>query len=327
MDLARLVERSRRRVGTERPVRRDLGRLGLRLGPGPPEPRHLRAVDPAEPGERRLRRQRLAPRARGLAPLARPPDVRELQTGLEHVAVDRAGEERAQLPRHDRGHRLVEQGQTLGHPAARDEEEPLRVDRRRDEVAVSETTADAGRALRQLGRALEVAARPGLDGLGEREEPVLRALLEVAEVSLRALDPSRGHRRLPADEVLDPEAHGHERRRRIASFLRVPRVRALPCGDRFVRLGEPPGGVGEPLEVARGQVRRIDRPKCLVRLEPLVPPDRVARPLDVGDPLGHVVCPRSCRPGLLEPGTAYGSVALTCPEPSPERRAFAPPCR
>ena len=109
-DLAGLVDRLRGCHGIEaHQLFRRPRRLCLGLGPCAAEPRDLRAVDPAHPGERRFGRERLAPGASRLAPLVRSADVGDLQAGPDHVAVDDAGEVRGELAGDDACHRLIEQ--------------------------------------------------------------------------------------------------------------------------------------------------------------------------------------------------------------------------
>ncbi len=86
--------------------------------------------------------------------------------------------------------------------------------------------------------------------------------------SLRLHEPPGADSGIAPHEVLDAEAAGHPHR-----MLRVARrcgtgVGALPGGDRFARLREPPRGVGELLVLARRQFRGISHPEDVVRLRP-----------------------------------------------------------
>ena len=74
---------------------------------------------------------------------------------------------------------------------------------------------------------------------------------------------------------------------RIVPFGRVSRVGLLPRRDRLVELREPPGRVGETLEVCRSEEGRLDVSKHRVGVGPRLSSDGVAGPLDAVDAVGH----------------------------------------
>jgi hypothetical protein len=296
--LARYVPRGARGRGVDahQLVRRSR-RFLLRLAPGPPEDGHLSPVDAAQAGKMRLRGNGLAPCSRRITPLPRAPDVAELQTRLDHVAVDDPGEEGADLSRQDRRHRLIEQGDAFGNPARGDVGQALDVDRHRDQVAVPEALPDLGRVRGEPQGALGVAGETGHICFEHRQEAVLDALGLFAEVSLRAHEPTAGDGRLLTGEVVHAEAPGHPRRRAIIGPGGEGRVCLLPGGDGFLPLGDPPGRVRQPLEVAGTQPGRIDGAEQLVGLAPRSPGDRCTGPIDVGGQLGQGVPASSVRTG------------------------------
>jgi hypothetical protein len=263
------------------------GGLRLRLRPGAPQAGRLGPVDPADGRERGVRRQRVAPLPGRLVPLAEPPDVADLQAGGDDVAVHDAGEEGAKLAGDDRGHRLVEQRHPVGDPAGVDQRQPLGVDAHGGQVRVAEAQADLGGPLGAGHRLLALAAGQGHGGLDPRQVAVLDALGLVAQQPLRPHQPAGGQCRLAPEEVLQAQPARAPGRPRDLPGGHVAGVGPLPVGDRLVRPGQPPGGVGKPLQVAWFHAGRVEGAQLLVRLGPGLPAERAPGAVGVGDPPGQ----------------------------------------
>jgi hypothetical protein len=256
-------------------------------GQGAPEAGRLGAVDPAERRERGVRRQRLAPLLGRLVPLAEPPDVADLQARGDDVAVDHARVEGAELPGDGRGHRLVQQRHSLGDPAGVDQRQPVQVDAHGGEVRVAEAQADLGGPFGARDRLAGVGAGTRQARLAQRQVAVLDALRLVAEQPLRAHQPAGRQCRVAAQEVLDAQPAGAQGRPRVLPGGHVAGVGPLPGGERLLGPGQPPGGVGQRLQVARFHAGRVEGAQLLVRLGPGLPAGGVPGVVCVGDPPGH----------------------------------------
>lgn len=99
--------------------------------------------------------------------------------------------------------------------------------------------------------------------------------------------PPRAHQEAGADgrllpeEVLDREAGRHAGRSPLVTGGDVGRVRLVPQVEGLVGLREPPGRVGEPLDVPSREVGRVRRAEPRVRVRSRRRLERRAGPLDV----------------------------------------------
>ena len=89
--------------------------------------------------------------------------------------------------------------------------------------------------------------------------------------------------------MLRAQVQRHGCRRRVGSRGDVAGVGPLPRGERLLDPGEPPGGVGEALQVLGGQAGRVEGPVRRVGLGPRPAPDGGAGTVEVGGPLGHAL--------------------------------------
>ena len=122
----------------------------------------------------------VAPARQRRGPLLRAAELVDLLTALDHAAIDEPGDERGQLARGDRDHRLVEQREArLALPELRQGAAMLMA-RERDQVGVAEALADAGRGDR-----------------GRRTRPRSRRQPPARPSRARAGSPARRTRRLP----------------------------------------------------------------------------------------------------------------------------------
>jgi hypothetical protein len=100
-------------------------RLFQRVTPSALQLQDLRAMHEACAREAHQVGLFLAPVCQGRRPLAGATQLVRLLTAKDHSAVDHAADDRGQLTRGDRHHRLVHQPETLRDPAEPDEQDPL----------------------------------------------------------------------------------------------------------------------------------------------------------------------------------------------------------
>ena len=267
-------------------------RFGFGLRPRAAEPRDLRTVDAAHPGERRLGREGLAPGPGGLAPLVRPADVGDLQTGADHVAVDDPREVRTQLAgrRRSSSPRRAAPRRGRSHPRG---------------SAGCPPCGSPSRSGRRRGTAGRAPRRDRSSSCAVDRSPLKRAT--VASTMSRNPWPTPSGTssacRLafisqPAPTAGSPRMKWSMLRRAAiaAACSASPAdseagVGALPRGDRLVDLGEPPCGVGEGLELGRGQFRRVAVAEGRVGLGPRLRARGVARVGDALDAVSHNLSP------------------------------------
>ncbi len=89
----------------------------------------------------------LAPPRQGRCPFAGAAQVVRLLTAEDHPAVDHAADDRRQLARGDRQHRLVHQSETLRDPSEPDVQDALRLHGEGEQIRIAEAPAD----LRSVG--------------------------------------------------------------------------------------------------------------------------------------------------------------------------------
>ena len=112
--------------------------------------------------ERHEIRLAVAPAQSG-GPFLRAAHLVDLLTGEDHAAVDEPGDDRRELVRRERDHRLVEQRHTLGHATARGQDVPLRVRREGEQVGLPEALAGRRGLTGCCGCGLPVADRQMLE--------------------------------------------------------------------------------------------------------------------------------------------------------------------
>ena len=234
----------------------DQGGLPLGLGPGAPALQDLGAVDPADAGEQHGRGQAGQPAAGRLGPLGGPADVGQLVEGGHQVAVDVAGPPRAQLARQHGQHGLVQQGHPLGHPALLDQRPALEQVAGGDQVGVGVAAADVPDPAGRRDHGVGVVAAEGALQLQVEEVAVLHVLGLVAEQPLGAAQPARPDHAVAAQEVVDGDPDGGHGGRAGPAVVQVAPVGLLEDGRRLVEVAQPPGGVGQGVQVGRRPARR-----------------------------------------------------------------------
>ena len=240
---------------------------------GPAHPRHLGTVDAAERVERRVGRERIAPRDRGVAPLAGTPDVAEVQAGIQHAAVDDAGEERVELARDHGGHRLVEPGDPLADPADIDQQTPLRMDRHRRQVQIAELPADRRGAFGGLERRVEISGR--LRGEAPRPSPRSRARRTAADPRRPAARAGATRPRSPCHRVKRARSRGAPRRSTIGCRPPPRSRRTRAGGGQATPRAHPPTSARRPpAQAQRGQDRAFGR-SCRRQRYRSSPPTRI----------------------------------------------------
>jgi hypothetical protein len=155
-NVAALVQRQPDRIRAARGLVAAPGGIELfeRLRPGPGEGHDLSPVHGALAGERYEARLLRTPPGQRRCPLGCPAEVGDLLAAFDHGAVHGAGEDRRDLTGGDTDHRLVEQGQALGHSSGVERQPALCAQPHGDEVRVPEAATvltDYGRAFGRRG--------------------------------------------------------------------------------------------------------------------------------------------------------------------------------
>jgi hypothetical protein len=83
---------------------------------------------------------------------------------------------------------------------------------------------------------------------------VLHPLRLVVEGPLGAAQPARPGHAVAAQQVVDPDPDGRHGRRAGVPGLQVAPVGLLEHGRRLLDVAQPPGRVGEGVQVGRGQL-------------------------------------------------------------------------
>jgi hypothetical protein len=194
----------------------------------------------------------IAPPGQRGRPLPRAAEVEGVLAREDHPAVDDPAHDRRQLPRCDRDHALVEQGQALRDTPLLDQEVSLHVNCEAEEVGVAE-------ALRQLGRPgphrrprLELAGVLVLEHQGQQQVALLDAVPRLAlDQPLGACEPAAGSACLPCEEELNPDPEGTARRAQGLTRFHVALVGPLEHGDRLLVAAQHVGRGRQQLEVLR----------------------------------------------------------------------------
>ena len=178
---------------------------------------------------------------------------------------------RAEIAAHGRCGRLVEEGEALVDRALLDHRSTLPRQREHLHVPVADPARERGRLLEELLRALEVAfGEERGQPVDELEPGVLRRFRQSLQKPLRVREPPARDRERAAALVVPGQRQRHPRRAERVPGRRVGGVRALAEADRLVELPVPPGGLGERLEIARGQVVLVDLRERGIRRPPRV---------------------------------------------------------
>ena len=167
-------------------------RLEQRVVPVAGELQDLGPVDEAPSGERDEVRLALAPPAESRGPLPGAADLVHLLAREDHAAVDETGDDRRELARRQRHHRLVEERQALGDPAARRQHLALCMSREGEEIRVAEAPSDRRGLARGRGRRLPVPRRGMPEHVRDQGIAALDAVPLVLEQALCPPEPARG---------------------------------------------------------------------------------------------------------------------------------------
>jgi hypothetical protein len=195
-----------------------------RVRPRALELHDLGPVHVAAPAERDHVRLALAPVGQRRRPLLRAPRLVGRLAGQDHAAVDEAADDRRNLPRRDRDHRLVQQPEALDDAPAQDQEVPMSLDGEGEQIAVTEALGDRRRVRRGRRGGLELAHR--LMPERERHEQVslLDAVLaHLLDEPLRAPEPAGPAAHLATQHQVhaDPECGPRREQRRAAVEVQV----------------------------------------------------------------------------------------------------------
>ncbi len=199
------------------------------VGPLPVQLHDLGAVHQALTAVGHQVRLRGAPVAQRAGPLTGPAQVEDLLAGLDHGAVDDAGDDRGQLARRDRDHRLVEQRHCLGGLAQEDQGLPSAERAEGLEVPVAEAGADlAGLAGGGVcGR--RVARGEAVQRTRNQQVSLLGAVLAaVVEEPLRPAEPAPAACGLATEQECQREPEGTSGRPDGITLLQAGVVCALP---------------------------------------------------------------------------------------------------
>jgi hypothetical protein len=176
--------------------------------------------------------------------------------GLQHRAVDGAGDLGRELAGDDRHHRLVQRGQALANAALQQQGAAPDVQRQRDQVGVAGKAADPGRPVQQRQRRLHLAGVEPLQRHGKQQQAVLGAVRRLAlQEPAGAREPAARLREVaPVDEVERQPERAACRLPGVA-VLGVAPLRALQGLQAVVDAAEEVGRGRQQLQVLRWQGR------------------------------------------------------------------------
>ena len=214
----------------------------------------LGAVDEAIPAERDEVRLRVTPVRQRRRPLLRPAQVQHLLAGLDHAAVDGAGDDLGDLVGDDGDHHLVEQAHPLADPALRDQRPALEVAGERHQIDVGEPIADLGGAAGDRVGGRPVSRGGVLEGFRDQEMALLGAIVRnVFEQATSSRQPAAGAGELAGvEQQEDQPARATGGAQHVAAAQQFL-VCALPRLDTEVVLSGEVRRRGQPLEVVRLQ--------------------------------------------------------------------------
>jgi hypothetical protein len=232
----------------------DQGGLPLGLSPGALALQDLAAVDAADAGEQHGRREGGQPAARRLGPLGRPAHVGQLGEGGHQVAVDVAGVLRGQLAGEHRQHGLVQQGHPLGHAAPPDQHSALEQVPGGRQVGVGVAAADLPDPPGHGRHGRGVVALQSPLQLQVQEVAVGDALRLVPDQPLGSAQPARPDHAVAAQQVVHGDPDGGHGRPAGPAVVQVAAVGDLEHGRRLLDLAQPPGRVGQGVQVGGGEL-------------------------------------------------------------------------
>jgi hypothetical protein len=213
----------------------------------------LRPVDQALAGEGGHLRLLVAPGGQRGGPLMGAPPLQDLLAGIDHRAVQVAGEHRRQLPGHDRHHRLVQQPQALVDPARPYHGPALEAERERDQVGIGEPPADGDRPPRRPPRARVVTAHHLPQRLRDQQVATLGARLLVLQQSVGPGQPATRLGELALVDQVEAEPERAPRGPPAIAALGVEPLGPLQGRQAVVDPAEEIGGRRQPLQVLPDQ--------------------------------------------------------------------------
>jgi hypothetical protein len=252
-EIADLVQRQPDRGGNEPPQL--LGRaprLCLRLQPGAAHLLDLGTVQAAHPREA-VDPLPSAPAILCVGPFRRSPPVAERGACPDRAARDGSCRARLQLPC-DGGHgRLVKQRQPFLDVTPGHQQRSLGADRGRLEITVADTERDLLGSRGVRDSFLCLANQRRMHGAHRGKPAVSRPLVHRVEQPLRAAQPRARHRARQPQQIVAGEPDGDRRGGRPVAALHRRCVCPLTGVDGGRQLADPPGSLGQQLELVRGQ--------------------------------------------------------------------------
>src|SRR5215213_2643515 len=133
----------------------------------------------------------LAPSREGGRPLLCAAQLVRVLAAQDHAAIDQTADDRRQLPRSDRYHRLIQQSETLLDTPVFDQEDALRLYGQGEQIIIAKTLADLGGFGRDSSSGLVVTGSLLLKHERQLQIALLHALTSLAfDQPLRAAQPS-----------------------------------------------------------------------------------------------------------------------------------------
>ncbi len=216
-------------------------------------------------------------------PLLGAAQVRYLLAGVDHGAIDIAGDRRPDFAGHDRHHRLVKQGQTLAHPALLHQGPSLEVQRQSQQVSVAEPSADPGSPSSRSLRGRVITHRRRLDRDRKRQQTVLGAilLLELQQL-IRAGEPTAGLRKIPLEQQGEGHPEHAPRGPPGITGFDIGMMGTLQRLPTLLHVAEEIGRGRQQLKVLPHQEARLVSPRERgVGLRPREPPTSIAAPREL----------------------------------------------
>ena len=190
-------------------------------------------------------------------------DVVRVLAGEDHAAVDDPGDDRRELARGHRDHRLVQQPQAFAESPEPDQDVALLVGGEGEQVRVAEALSDRGGLARGGGSRLPVAARLLLEHGRQQEVAALDPVLPLAvEQPLGAAQPATRPADLSMAGERDTDPEGAAEGGQLIARGEVGAMRALEQVAVLGLSADHVGAAGKQLEVV-GRQRRF--PVGLVR--------------------------------------------------------------
>ena len=185
------------------------------------------------------------------------------------------------------GRCLVEEREALVDPSRLDEGASLSGEREHLPVPVADAFGDRIGLVEELRRRVEIPAEHRGQRLRQDEPAALGRVGLAFEQALGVREPAARDRELSPSLVVPRQCQRHPCRSDLVPGSRVRGVRALAQRDRRVELPLPPARLGVELEVACGELARVDVGVGGMRLPPREPGRSFARGIEVVDHLRH----------------------------------------